>query len=115
LLSWFDLKQTAKVFHSFATFPDVRIQPAPNETIHLLVGQRSVAIGILFNQCAFCVRDFLELTKSCVPTSRPAISLPPKSVISFVLTEKVPKCPDAGSGWRFYSTVPSPPPDLNNL
>src|SRR4030095_10098130 len=41
---------------------DVRIQPAPNETIRLLVGQRSVAIGILFDQCAFCVRDFLELT-----------------------------------------------------
>jgi hypothetical protein len=63
----------------------------------------------------FVFRDFLELTKNSVPTSRPAISLPPKSVINFVLTEKVPKCPDAGSGWRFYSTVLSPPPDLNNL
>jgi hypothetical protein len=35
---------------------------------------------------------------------RPAISLPPQSVISFVLAEEVPKCPDAGNVCRRDNT-----------
>ena len=46
---------------------------------------------------------------------RPAISLPPKSVISFVLTEEVPNCPDAGNVCRLDNTRDLFSTDLNNL
>jgi hypothetical protein len=36
---------------------DVRVQPAANETVGLLIGQRSVAIGILLDDCGSSVVD----------------------------------------------------------